>query len=599
MAAPPGFDPNATVLPDPGSSAAPMHVMRGGSRGGFVYSPEDEEMLSQYGLGPGGKIEEMIDAPTKAAFLEQIKSGKCAKGTGDLVILQKDCWAVVKVIRALIRSSMRGGGEQRGGQRGGGWLDTLLGRSGGAAAASAADPVKPSKTTKYPWARSFTSMNDFKTQINTKITELMGRIRSNPAELESVLNTYRQNIQDETNKYNAGLQAQLLFQAAYTITHKSELSNQLSTPQIALVKKFSEDMFAHMKQIAETIGKDRPSAAAMTTATGNSTASGRMDLAATLGGLTNDASGVSEGNVNVALAEIPAAGGGGAAEAAGGAANATVPSPVAARPPLAPIRTPPAGAGTGLGVVPSTVANAAGTSTPEASPRLAPGRAPARRAEAAAAAAAENDRITSARQRRNNARTARNAAKTALNAEGFVAHKVRPVWLRENVTERSLPIHYNLKEGKWRGNMKEGLSFYSIYGDNPELIVGKYRTIKTRRANLNRTSKNLKNAESALQQAELTIAQEKLAVTKAETERRKANAARRAAELKAETARRKAEIDAEVRAAEAAQRESQQGVRAKQTLGQRFKSFFGRGGKRKTRRAERKSRRANTRRNRK
>ena len=122
MAAPPGFDATATVLP-PGPEAR-IEVQRGGARGGVMYSAEDEELLSQYGLAAGGVIADKIDEPTKAAFLTQIKSGACGKGTGDLVILQKDCWAVVKVIRALIQTSMRGG------QRGGGFLDTIRGWAG-------------------------------------------------------------------------------------------------------------------------------------------------------------------------------------------------------------------------------------------------------------------------------------------------------------------------------------------------------------------------------------------------------------------------------------------------------------------------------------
>ena len=154
---------------------------------------------------------------------------------------------------------------------------------------------------------------------------------------------------------------------------------------------------------------------------------------------------------------------------------------------------------------------------------------------------------------------------------------MRPVWFRENVSERSLPIHYNLKKSKWRGNVKEGLSFYSIYGDNPEQVVGKYRSIQTKRATLKSAENTLKRNTEAVRQAELAVAQERLTAQRAATAARKAN----------------------LREAERIEREARANVRGTQTLGERFRGMFSRGGKRKTRRSGRKTRRVNTRRNRK
>ena len=94
--------------------AGQIHVMRGG--GGTekasssvkpgAYTKEEQLTLRQYGLNPGGIIADAIDEPTKRAFLDQVASGACSADSGDSVILKKNCWAVVAVVRALINYDM-------------------------------------------------------------------------------------------------------------------------------------------------------------------------------------------------------------------------------------------------------------------------------------------------------------------------------------------------------------------------------------------------------------------------------------------------------------------------------------------------------------
>jgi ubiquitin C-terminal hydrolase len=128
MSAPDGFDPKVSMLPDPGAAAAPIHTMRGGARPGVngatsetgnnaaslnsntrthfdddVNPEETHKILSDYQLGPGGILEDLISDDVKALFVQQIKSGLCTAGTGDSVIMHKDCSAVVQVLRELYR----------------------------------------------------------------------------------------------------------------------------------------------------------------------------------------------------------------------------------------------------------------------------------------------------------------------------------------------------------------------------------------------------------------------------------------------------------------------------------------------------------------
>jgi hypothetical protein len=104
---PPGFNSNDSLLPDPGPSAAPIHVMRGGGGEAQATSEEDKNLLEKYGMGPEGILKGKIDEKVKAEFLKQLKSGKCSVGTGDMVILKKDCWAVSMVIRELLKAGIQ------------------------------------------------------------------------------------------------------------------------------------------------------------------------------------------------------------------------------------------------------------------------------------------------------------------------------------------------------------------------------------------------------------------------------------------------------------------------------------------------------------
>jgi len=106
MSVPPEFDYKSSMLPDVGGS---IHVQGGGGRGPSVgggYSSDELSILSEYGLQDGGIIADKIDENTKTAFLEQVKSDICSIGSGSSIISKKDCWAVVAVIRAIIKHDL-------------------------------------------------------------------------------------------------------------------------------------------------------------------------------------------------------------------------------------------------------------------------------------------------------------------------------------------------------------------------------------------------------------------------------------------------------------------------------------------------------------
>ncbi len=149
MSAPSGFNPNASMLPDPGPSAAPIQVMKGGggtnaaaalSKGpadtgaegaagipstGDNFTPEELAELTKYQLHPEGVIYNDIDLPTKRAFLEQLKdTTRCRRTTGDSIVLGKECWAIAKVIRALLRAKITKGNANH--------LEPAPGNAGGA-----------------------------------------------------------------------------------------------------------------------------------------------------------------------------------------------------------------------------------------------------------------------------------------------------------------------------------------------------------------------------------------------------------------------------------------------------------------------------------
>lgn len=100
MAAPPGFNPNASVLPDPGASSAPMHVMRGGGMKGG----SREELLRAYHLGPGQELAGFSEED-KNAFVQALESGKCNWQVSS--ITNAKCAPVVKVLKALLNKQIK------------------------------------------------------------------------------------------------------------------------------------------------------------------------------------------------------------------------------------------------------------------------------------------------------------------------------------------------------------------------------------------------------------------------------------------------------------------------------------------------------------
>jgi len=108
MSAPPGFNPDSSLLPDVN---APIHVMTGGGdpaiepnssvASAIPYTPEERKVLEKY-----GGLED-INETTKRAFLVQEASARCSSDTGDGTILAADCWAVQAVIRNLIQKAIK------------------------------------------------------------------------------------------------------------------------------------------------------------------------------------------------------------------------------------------------------------------------------------------------------------------------------------------------------------------------------------------------------------------------------------------------------------------------------------------------------------
>lgn len=101
MAAPPGFDPNASVLPDPGASSAPIHVMRGGGMKGGA----KEEILRAYKLAEGQELSTKFTEEEKEKFVAAINSGGCNWTTKS--VLNAKCAPVVNVLKALLKQKIR------------------------------------------------------------------------------------------------------------------------------------------------------------------------------------------------------------------------------------------------------------------------------------------------------------------------------------------------------------------------------------------------------------------------------------------------------------------------------------------------------------
>ena len=103
--APPNFDYKSSMLPDVGGS---IHVQGGGGIANISQTTSDDNtILSEYGLQDGGIISDKVDDTTKKAFVQQINSEICSTGKGTSIITDKNCWAVVAVIRALIKHDLK------------------------------------------------------------------------------------------------------------------------------------------------------------------------------------------------------------------------------------------------------------------------------------------------------------------------------------------------------------------------------------------------------------------------------------------------------------------------------------------------------------
>lgn len=101
MAAPPGFDPNASVLPDPGASSAPIHVMRGGGMKGGA----KEDLLRAYKLAEGQELASKFSEEDKLKFVAAINSGGCNLTTKS--VLDANCAPVVNVLKALLNQKIK------------------------------------------------------------------------------------------------------------------------------------------------------------------------------------------------------------------------------------------------------------------------------------------------------------------------------------------------------------------------------------------------------------------------------------------------------------------------------------------------------------
>lgn len=102
MSAPPGFNPNASLLPDPGASSAPIHVMRGGGQKGGAWTEAQLKVLTEYGLAPGQPLADKVNDEVKTAFLEQLP---LCDGI-DASIVDKKCWAVQQVVKAILNTNV-------------------------------------------------------------------------------------------------------------------------------------------------------------------------------------------------------------------------------------------------------------------------------------------------------------------------------------------------------------------------------------------------------------------------------------------------------------------------------------------------------------
>ena len=78
MSAPPGFNANDSLLPDPGASSAPIHVMRGGN--GYL--------LSVFEMGPSGRLAG-VPQHIKTGFMNEMTELKNPLGSKKMVYISQ------------------------------------------------------------------------------------------------------------------------------------------------------------------------------------------------------------------------------------------------------------------------------------------------------------------------------------------------------------------------------------------------------------------------------------------------------------------------------------------------------------------------------
>ena len=115
MSAPPGYDPNASLLPAAGGT---IHVMRGGAN--TTFTEEQNTKLKEYGLGTDSDLG--VSIADQIAFLEAMEKGECS--------------AITTVVIALINKELRSAGR------------TEIAST--AAAAAAPTPVPPTPVPPTP-----------------------------------------------------------------------------------------------------------------------------------------------------------------------------------------------------------------------------------------------------------------------------------------------------------------------------------------------------------------------------------------------------------------------------------------------------------------
>lgn len=81
MSAPPGFNANDSLLPDPGANTAPIHVMRGGGRGGG-------RMKQAFGMFPGGPLAH-IPPNVQDGFEREVEAFKEPGGKKSMVFINQ------------------------------------------------------------------------------------------------------------------------------------------------------------------------------------------------------------------------------------------------------------------------------------------------------------------------------------------------------------------------------------------------------------------------------------------------------------------------------------------------------------------------------